>query len=276
MCDKDGVKSNPLLCCSFCPRALHYQCAGMELRQRAPAGLWQCPACRRAEDGARVLDAVPPRRQRPERLRANAHNTTLVPGEQPPQLLLAAPAALPVVSAASAVLPATAASVQLEARPVVIPLPSSRVPTVAARPAAADVTRPALKRPATVVAAEEGPRTRRRIEKTGEPLASGVNVVATEWEDFLPPANGPQPRSGGVKWIDRVYGTFRAVEMLQPMSPGGPTRSPQGAASVTLPSPDASETVAAEQRPRVCRQITCRLSFCGHRRDRCPHCGHKQ
>jgi hypothetical protein len=210
VCDKDGVKSNPLLCCSFCPRALHYQCAGMELRQRAPAGLWQCPACRRAEDGARVLDAVPPRRQRPERLRANVHNTTLVPGEQPPQLLLAAPAALPVVSAASAVLPAAAASVQLEARPVVIPLLSSRVPTVAARPAAADVTRPALKRPATVGAADEGPRTRRRIEKTGEPLASGVNVVATVWDDFLPPAaGGPQPRSSGVRWIDRGYGTFR-------------------------------------------------------------------
>ena len=252
------MKNNPLLCCPFCPRTFHYLCAGMELRQRAPTGLWQCPACRRAEDGARVLDE--PQRQRPQRLRAGANNTTLVPVEQPPQLLLAAPAAPPVVSVAaqpvaaqpvaapSATLPPAAASVQAAAQPAVPPSPVLRAPTTAARPAAAVVARPGLKRPAIVAATDEAPRTRRRIELTGEALASGVNVVAMECDDFLPPvdmaATWRQPRPSGVHWIDRGDGSRRSVELP---SSHGPSRA--------------------------CRNQQCRGIIWGAKSTPCPHCG---
>ena len=66
--------------------------------------------------------------------------------------------------------------------------------------------------------------------------------------------------SSGVRWIDRGYGTFRAVEMLQPMQPGEPTRISQCAAG-------------GVQIARACRNTRCGRTIWGARSTQCPHCG---
>ncbi len=53
-CGEEGVKGNALLMCAFCPNAFHFGCLGMDLRERAPKGDWQCPTCRTANDLTRL------------------------------------------------------------------------------------------------------------------------------------------------------------------------------------------------------------------------------
>ncbi len=62
ICNKDGVARNRLLLCDFCPKAFHYGCVGLEIRERAQKGAWLCPECRAADELTR-LDDKPPRRR---------------------------------------------------------------------------------------------------------------------------------------------------------------------------------------------------------------------
>jgi len=62
-CSKEGVKGNPLLMCDFCPNAFHFGCPGLEVRQRAQKGDWQCPPCRQLDDLTR-LDERPRKKPR--------------------------------------------------------------------------------------------------------------------------------------------------------------------------------------------------------------------
>jgi hypothetical protein len=56
ICNEDGVAGNRLLMCDFCPKAFHYGCADLEIRERAQKGDWLCPDCRKADNLTR-LDA---------------------------------------------------------------------------------------------------------------------------------------------------------------------------------------------------------------------------
>ena len=58
ICDKDGVTGNRLLLCDFCPKAFHYGCVGLDIRERAQVGDWLCPECRAADELTRLAAAT--------------------------------------------------------------------------------------------------------------------------------------------------------------------------------------------------------------------------
>jgi hypothetical protein len=110
-CGEEGVKGNALLMCDFCPNAFHFGCVGMDLRERAPKGDWQCPPCRTADDLTR-LDEKPRKQARltgPHRkgraARPVAANITITPATTPAEVTeqLRHPAVLPAETSTSLV-----------------------------------------------------------------------------------------------------------------------------------------------------------------------------
>ena len=95
-CGKVGVQGNALLMCSFCPNAYHFGCLGMDVRQRAQKGNWQCPPCRARDDLTR-LDERPRKQPRLARRAALAESgrssTAVLPRDRPQRLGEPAPPA---------------------------------------------------------------------------------------------------------------------------------------------------------------------------------------
>ena len=218
-CSKEGVKGNPLLMCDFCPNAFHFGCLGLEVRQRAQKGDWQCPPCRQLDDLTR-LDERP--RKKP-RLPADR------PGLEP---------AIPTLS-----------NTTIEA-PITLPRTTSQ-PTAAHAPPV-PARRP-VGRPRKAVRLSDGAPT---IIPTGPQRTDAVEPEqVTVAASDLPPPRSRTTRNGtaahGVTPTPALPMTAR-MNLLQDRAPTTHDRERRRVTLTTALGSDNQDRDEAADRPRRC------------------------
>ena len=218
-CSKEGVKGNPLLMCDFCPNAFHFGCLGLEVRQRAQKGDWQCPPCRQLDDLTR-LDERP--RKKP-RLPADR------PGLEP---------AIPTLS-----------NTKIEA-PITLPRTTDQPMAAHAPPVPA---RRPVGRPRKVVRLNDGAPT---IIPTGPQRTDAVEPEqVTVAASDLPPPRSRTTRNGtaahGVTPTPALPMTAR-MNLLQDRAPTTHDRERRRVTLTTALDSDHQDRDEAADRPRRC------------------------